>query len=54
MLDLTARAMTAGAPFVWKYPEDGLHPKYHGNIADVMIALSDPSAIRGFLEKHRP
>jgi len=53
MLDLTARAMIAKAPFVWKYPEDGLHPKYQGNLADVLIALTDPDALQRLLEKHR-
>lgn len=27
--------------FGWKYPESYLHPKYQGNLADVMITFSD-------------
>ena len=53
MLDLTVRAMLAGQPFVWKYPEDGLHPMYQGNIADVMIALTDPPTLRALLKPKR-
>ena len=52
MLDLTVRAMSLQQPFAWKYPEDGLHPMYQGNIADVMIALTDPPALRALLETH--
>jgi hypothetical protein len=50
MLDLTARAMIEHVPVAWKYPEDGLHPQYHGNIADVMLALSNPDALRAILK----
>ena len=53
MLDLTVRAMALREPFVWKYPEDGLHPMYQGNIADVMIALTDPPSLRTLLETHK-
>jgi len=42
MLDLTVRLMALRVPFVWKYPEDGLHPMYQGNIADVAISLVMP------------
>jgi hypothetical protein len=54
MLDLTVRAMAAKMPVAWKYPEDGLHPQYQGNIADVMLALSDPVALRAILARSRP
>jgi hypothetical protein len=54
MLDLTARAMIAGTPFVWKYPEDGLHPMYQGNVADVIIALSDPAGLKALLGRQQP
>jgi hypothetical protein len=40
MLDLTVRLLTVGVPIVWKYPEDGLHPRYQANLADVMISLA--------------
>jgi hypothetical protein len=52
MLDLTVRAMLSGQQFGWKYPENGLHPMYQGNIADVAIALTDPSKLRSLLARH--
>jgi hypothetical protein len=52
MLDLTVQAMLAGQPFGWKYPENGLHPMYQGNIADVAIALTDPAKLRSLLARH--
>lgn len=54
MLDMTVRSMATGVAFAWKYPEEGLHPMYQGNLADVMIALSHPPTLRGLLEKHTP
>ena len=35
--------------FGWKYPETGLHPKYQGNIADLMILLSDKNKFIKFI-----
>ena len=50
MLDLTVWLMIAGVKFVWKYPEDGLHPKYQANLADVAIALTDPAMLKKILK----
>ncbi len=52
MFDLTARAMIAKKSVAWKYPEDGLHPRYQANLADVAIAITDPVALRRLLEQH--
>jgi hypothetical protein len=51
MLDLTVQAMLAGKKFGWKYPENGLHPQYQGNIADVAIALTDPAKLKSLLAR---
>lgn len=54
MLDLSARLIIAGVPFVLKYPESGLHPRYQGNIADVLIAFGDAPSLKSLFDRHLP
>lgn len=41
LFSLSLKLMVEGKKVVWQYPESFLHPKYQGNIADVMILLGD-------------
>lgn len=41
LFSLNFKFMIEGKKVVWKYPESFLHPKYQGNIADVMILMSN-------------
>lgn len=41
LFSLSFKLMIEGKKIVWKYPESFLHPKYQGNIADVMILMSN-------------
>jgi hypothetical protein len=52
MLEQSVRLMIEGRQFAWKYPEDGLHPIYQGNIADVVIAMGDAGKLRSVLARH--
>jgi hypothetical protein len=36
-------------PFGWKWPETYLHPKYQGNLADLMILLGSPEKFVAFI-----
>lgn len=38
-------------PFGWKWPETYLHPKYQGNLADVLILLNSPQEFVAFIRK---
>lgn len=40
LISLSLHFIKTRAVFGWKYPETGLHPKYHGNLADLLIHLS--------------
>jgi len=42
LLDLSVTYIQLGLKFGWRYPETYLHPRYQGNLADVMIVLSRP------------
>ena len=39
--------------FGWKYPEAQLHPKYQGNLADVLILFSNSTAFIKFVKEIR-
>lgn len=52
MLDQTVNLMIERRQFVWKYPEDGLHPQYQGNIADIAIALGNAGSLRAILAQY--
>lgn len=41
LIDLSLRLILDGKPFVWKFPETGLHPRHQGNLADIVLILSD-------------
>jgi len=45
LLDLSLRLMLKGEKFGWKFPETGLHPRHQGNLADVVILLSDQARL---------
>lgn len=45
LLDLSLRLVVQGVKFGWKHPETFLHPRHQGNLADVVLLLSDPSRL---------
>lgn len=38
-------------PFGWKWPETYLHPKYQGNLADLLLLLSSPKDFAALVTK---
>lgn len=42
LLDLSLQFILHRKKFGWRYPETYLHPKYQANLADAMLALSNP------------
>lgn len=49
LFSLSLQLMIEGKKIVWKYPEHCLHPRYQGNIADVMILLGNPKSFSKFI-----
>lgn len=49
LFSLSLKLMLEGKKFVWKYPESFLHPKYQGNVAEVIILMSIPDNFAKFL-----
>jgi hypothetical protein len=49
LFSLSLSLIAARKKVVWKYPEYCLHPKYQGNIADVMILMADPKFFTKFV-----
>jgi len=45
LLDLSLRLILKGEKFGWKFPEMCLHPRHQGNLADVVLILSDHSRL---------
>jgi len=41
LFSLSLHFIMNNVKFGWKYPESYLHPKYQGNLADVMLIFSD-------------
>jgi|694.fasta_scaffold84482_5 hypothetical protein len=50
---LTVRLMAYRHQVGWSYPETGLHPKYQGNLADVMLLLTDSQRLIQFVSEAR-
>lgn len=50
LMSLTVLMISHRMKFVWKYPEAGLHPRYQGNLADVLILLSDQVEFEKFVK----
>lgn len=50
MFSLSIKLMAEGKKIVWKYPEYCLHPKYQGNIAEVMILFMKQSSLSSFVQ----
>lgn len=48
LLSLTVRLIAHKHQIGWKYPETGLHPKYQGNLADVILLLTDAKSMDRF------
>lgn len=46
----TLTCILLGQKFGWKYPETGLHPKYQGNLADLMLLLGDRHKFVRFIQ----
>ena len=42
LFELSLQFMLQRKKFGWKHPETYLHPKYQANLADALIAFSDP------------
>lgn len=42
LFEISLQLILQRKKFGWKYPESYLHPKYQLNLADAMIAMSDP------------
>jgi hypothetical protein len=51
LMAYTLELMLIRKPFGWKWPETYLHPKYQGNLADVMILLSTPDKFIAFIRE---
>ena len=51
LMSLTVRLLANKHQAGWSYPESGLHPKYQGNLADVIIMLTDGEAMRKFVRR---
>ena len=53
LLALTVRLLAHRHKVGWRYPETGLHPKYQGNLADVMLLLTDSQRLIQFVSNAR-
>ncbi len=49
LISLSLEFMLIRRPFGWKWPETYLHPKYQGNLADLLILLSSPEEFVAFI-----
>jgi hypothetical protein len=50
---LTVRLLAYRHQVGWSYPETGLHPKFHGNLADVLLLLTDARRLLQFVSEAR-
>lgn len=53
LIALTVRLLAHRHQVGWRYPETGLHPKYQGNLADVMLLLTDSQRLIQFVSEAR-
>jgi hypothetical protein len=53
LMALTVRLLAHRHQVGWKCPETGLHPKYQGNLADVMLLLTDSQRLIQFVSNAR-
>lgn len=51
LVTCTLELMLLKKPFGWKWPETYLHPKYQGNLADVLILLNTPDKFIAFIRR---
>jgi len=49
LFSLNFKLMLEGKKVVWKYPESFLHPRYQGNIAEVMILMANTELFTKFI-----
>ena len=50
---LTLQYMIEKKKFMWKFPEQGLHPSKQVNIGDLIIVLSDLNLLKKYYDKSR-
>ena len=50
---LSLQFLAAKKKFGWKYPETQLHPRYQGNLADVLIMFNMPEQFVKFIQEVR-
>lgn len=50
---LSLQYLAAKKKFGWKYPEAQLHPRYQGNLADVLIMFNMPEQFIRFIQEIR-
>lgn len=53
LFSLSLQFLAAKRKFGWKYPEAQLHPKYQGNLAEVLILFSMPAEFVKFVTEIR-
>lgn len=51
LLDLSLRLIASETAIGWKEPETGLHPRHQGNLADVILILSDRARLIGLAKE---
>lgn len=50
LISLTLKYILENKKFMWKLPESFIHPKYQGNLADLMIVLNNSQLFIKFIE----
>lgn len=50
LIQLSLTLMVQNVKFGWKYPETYLHPKYQGNLADLLLLFNDLPALKRRLD----
>ncbi len=51
LISCSLELMLLKKQFGWRWPETYLHPKYHGNLADLMLLLSSPEEFISFIRR---
>lgn len=50
LISLTLKYILEDKKFIWKLPESFIHPKYQGNLADLMLILNNGQLFIKFIE----
>jgi hypothetical protein len=51
LFSLTVKFFVENVKFGWKYPESHIHPRYQGNLADILILLNNKEKLIKFLKE---